>query len=272
MIAILEPPRELEMPGGAEVLFSIFGGLLLVFCLAVGFTNVRKDRDWLLLLFLLGGALASLLEPAIDVLGLMYIHEEGATQAFAFLDRAMPIFVPISYAGYIGGCAYLSYRYLKNGITVERVMKQWALFVLFNIAFETPAVLLDVYTYYGPQPLSPWGFPFWYAFINPVGSIVAGAMFVHLEKRIDRGPRTALAPLLVPITHGSAYASAALPMWITLNEPDIAHGWRYVAAAGTLALVLTVLYLFATLLRYEPDDNDVDVDVNHLARHDPVNA
>lgn len=246
-LALLEPPRDLVMPSGAELLFTLFGGALLLFALAVGIQHVRRDNDWILLLLLAGGALASLFEPAIDVLGMMYIHEQGATQAFEFLDRAMPVFVPTSYAAYIGGCTYLSYRYLRNGITFQRVVAQWAVFVLANIAFETPAVLLDVYTYYGPQPLSPWGFPFWYGFINPVSSIVAGAGLLHLERRLDRRATYLVAPLLVPMAHGSAYASAALPMWIALNEPGLAHGWRYFAAGITLALVMVVLFLTSTI-------------------------
>lgn len=248
IIAITDPPRELEMPGSAELLFSIFGGLLLLGCITIGVKRLREVRDSSMLLLLLGGALASLLEPAIDVFGLMYIHEEGATRAFSFLDRSMPWFVVTSYAGYIGGCTWWAYRYLSNGITVERILKQWGIFVLANIAFETPAVLLDVYTYFGPQPLSPWGFPFWFGFINPVSSLVGGAILVHLDRRRITGvARHALTPLLVPFAHGSAYACAALPMWITLNEPDLAHAWRYVASAVTLGLVLTVLYLTATL-------------------------
>lgn len=249
--ALLEPPRNLEMPGTAELLFSVFGGALLIFCIVVGVKRVRERQEWYMLLLLVGGALASLLEPAIDVLGMMYIHEEGATQAFNFLERGMPIFVPVAYAGYIGGCAYVAYRYLRNGISFQRVASQWALFVVFNIAFETPAVLLDVYTYYGPQPLSPWGFPFWYAFINPVSSLVAGAILVHLEQRVDRRTTYVLTPLVLPFAHGSAYACAALPMWATLNDADLAHGWRYVGSLLTLSLVMTLLFLVSTLLRTE---------------------
>lgn len=247
--AVPAAPRQLAMPDDAETIFGVLAAVLLVVALVFGIRLLITRRDPLLLLCLLGGAFCSLVEPFIGVLGLMYIPQEDASVAFTFFDRGMPWFVVTSYAGYIGGLAYLAYRWFEQGgITPKRVLQIWIVFAVANVAFETPAVVLDAYSYYGQQPLNPWGFPLWWAFVNPLTSIIAGALLFRLRDPLARHRALFVVPLLVPLGAGSANGTTAPPMWLTLNDDGLAHVWTWVASGMTLALALLVVWMLGTLL------------------------
>lgn len=242
------PPKDLTMPAGAETLFLIMAGVLLAVAVAVGIRRLISHRDPLLLYLLLGGAITSLFEPIVDILGLMYIPEKGADTVFTFFNRGQPLFVVIAYAGYIGGLAYVAYRYLQRGATPMRVLGLWGVFAVANIGFETPAVLLHVYTYYGNQPLDPWGFPLWWAFVNPLTSIIAGALVVRLHPPLKQRNALWAATLLVPMACGISNGATAAPMWLTLNGTDLPGYATWIASGITLGLALFVAWIIGTLL------------------------
>lgn len=242
------PPHDLTMPAGAETAFLIMAGLLLAVAVAVGVRRLISHRDPLLLYLLGGGAITSLFEPIVDILGLMYIPEKGADTVFRFFDRGMPLFVVIAYAGYIGGLAYVAYRYLQRGVTPIRVLGVWGVFAVANIGFETPAVLLHVYSYYGNQPLDPWGFPLWWAFVNPLTSIIAGALLVLLQQPLKQRNALWAAILLVPMACGISNGVTAPPMWLALNNSDLPGYATWFASAITLGLALFVVWIIGTVL------------------------
>jgi hypothetical protein len=246
---VSQPPQNLIMPAGAQSAFLIMAGVLLAVGLAVGIRHLVSRRDPVLLYLLLGGAIASLFEPIVDILGLMYIPEKGAATVFSFFDRGMPLFVVVAYAGYIGGLAYIAYHYLQRGITPIRVLRIWGVFLVANIGFETPAVLLNVYSYYGNQPLNLWGFPLWWAFVNPLTSIVAGALLVHLHQPLKQRNALLAVPLLVPMACGMSNGAAAAPVWLSLNG-DLPGFVPWIAAAVTLGLALFVVWIIGTALAY----------------------
>lgn len=244
-----QPNTDLTMPATAQTLFLALAGVLLAVGLVIGIRNLIRDRDPVLLYCLLGGAFASLLEPFVGLLGLMYIPQKGADVVFTFFGRGMPLFVPIAYAGYIGGLAYVAYRYFQGGISATRILRIWAVFVVANIGFETPAVLLHVYSYYGNQPLNPWGFPLWWGFVNSLTSIVAAVVLVHLYQPLRQRNALVATALLVPMAWGISNGSTAPPMWLALNS-DLPGYVPWIASGITLGLALFVVWILGTLLAH----------------------
>lgn len=236
-------PTSLEMPQTAEVLFLALSLVLLVGVIVYGVIEATRDHDATLLLCALGGAAAALFEPVVGYLGLMYLPEKGAMGTFTFVDRTMPLFVITAYAGYIGGLTYVCYRQFKRGLTVKGVYILWAVLAAANVAFETPAVLLDVYRYYGHQPLNPWGFPLWWSFVNPLTSMIAAAVIYNFDAELTGVRRGLIVPLTFAAA-GAANGASAAPMWLTLNS-DLDHVWTTVAAVITLSLAVGVVYVIA---------------------------
>lgn len=247
------PPTEMVMPQTAQWLFTVIAGVLVLVELVIGILHVARGQGPLLLLCMLGGALASLFEPVVDALGMMFIPMTGAFGVFTFFGRGMPMFVPIAYSGYIGGLTYLAYRQLNRDSRGWAMQRLWAIFVVLNVAFETPAVLLHVYVYYGRQPLNFWGFPIWWSFVNSVSCILAGAVLTRLWPRLS-GPRRLLALLVVPVSVGMANGGTAAPVWVALHQPDLAIAWTWIAALVTMALALLVIWTIASLIQPVPVD------------------
>lgn len=237
------PPTYLIMPAGAESTMLVTVSLLLAVAVAIGICLLVRDRDPLFLYCLVGGALATFVEPVVDVLGLIYFPEKGTSAAFTLFGRGMPLFAVISYAATIGTFAYLAYRYLERGITPARLMVAWATIAIFNTLGETPAVHLNLYRYYGHQPLDPWGFPLWIAFVDPLPAILAGALLVKLRKPLEERGALWAAAVLVPMAFAMGIGTTAWPMWLALNSANLPVAAPSIAAGITLGLALFLVWI-----------------------------
>jgi hypothetical protein len=248
--AVPQPPTSEVMPEGPQAIFLVLSAALVAVALAYAARRWRSHREVLLPLFLVGGAGASLYEPVVGTLGHMYIPREGAWVAFTFLDRAQPWFVPLAYAGYVGVFAYVAYRVAAEGTHPRRLYYLYGIGVLAITAFETPAVLMDVYFYYGDQPLNLWGLPLWWTFVNPLSAISIGVV-VHLLRQSGRARSGAAQLVVAPLMFvgpGISNGVTALPMWLVLNDDSLGSFWQYVAAATTLGLALMVLWIASAAL------------------------
>ena len=235
--AVPQPPTDLQMPD-AEIAFTIFGAVPLVVVLALAVRHIVRGEGPLLLFCLIGGAAASLFEPFVDVMGLVYLTENGSIGTFELLGRTMPLFVPVIYPWYIGGLAYLTCRRFEQGITTRGVFALWGVFVLVNFALEAPGLLTDVYTYYGRQPFDIWGHPLWWGAANAFTALAAGALVFGLRRLVPGGWRLAGAIPLIFVSEGLSNAGAGWPMYATLNDDGLSYAWTYAASFVTVGLIL----------------------------------
>lgn len=237
LAAVPQPPTGLHMPD-AEIAFTIFGAVPLVVLLVLAIRQMRAGEAPLLLFCMAGGLCASLFEPFVDVMGLVYLTEHGAHGTFTLLGRTMPLFVPIMYPWYIGGLAYLTCRRFEAGIGARGVFGLFGAFVLVNFALEAPGLLTDVYTYYGRQPFNVWGHPLWWGFENAFTALSAGTMVYGLRRLGARGVQLAGAIPLIFVAEGLSNAGTGWPMYATLNDGSLSYAWTYAAALVTVGLVL----------------------------------
>lgn len=247
LAAIPQPPTELVMPKTAETIFNVFIFIPLGIALALGVRHLVRGRGPLLLLCLAGGACAALFEPIVDVLGLVYLKEEGALGTFTILDRTMPLYICFVYPWYVGGLGYLAYRLFQRGITTAGLFSLWALDFVVDIFLESPGILAGTYLYYGQQPFDFWGFPLWWGFVNPVMPMVAGALIYKLKPHLTGWRIVGVVPL-IPMADGIANAATAWPMWIALNQTDVSYAWTYLAAFVTLGLALYAVWIISLVV------------------------
>ena len=245
---MIEPPRHLQVSATAPTVFLIGTAALALAAVAVGARRWRRDGDPTLLMLVLGGAVASLYEPVIDVLGHVYFVEDGVPTLYTAMDRGMPFFVPFAYAGYLGITAAIALRAFERGVTRRQVFAIWAAFAAVIIAFETGPIVADVYVYYGHQPLDLWGYPLWWAAVNPLTSMSAAAV-VHLVRR-HRGsaPSPAITFAAMAVAPGISNGVTSLPMWYALYDGETSAGIKYLAAAVTIGLSLAAVRLIADLV------------------------
>jgi len=245
LAAIPQPPVHLAMPKTAETVFNVFIFVPLGAALALAVRQIVRGKGPVLLYCLAGGALAACFEPVVDVLGMCYLKEKDAIGTFTVLGRTVPLYICFVYPWYVGGLGYLAYRLFARGVTVRDLYVLWALDCVVDIALETPGILAGTYLYYGNQPFDIWGFPLWWAFVNPVMPMLAGALIYKLKPHLGTGWRLLGIVPLIPAADGMANAAAAWPMWISLNQTDVSYVWTYLAAIVTLGLSLFAVWIIS---------------------------
>lgn len=251
LAAVPSPPTGIEMPQTAELVFTIGGAVPLVAVLFLAIRHLRTGEGPLLAFCLLGGLAASLFEPFVDVMGMVYLTENGSIGTFTLLGRTMPLFVPVIYPWYIGGFAYLTCRRFSAGITTKGVFRLFGIFVLTNYALEAPGLLTDVYNYYGNQPFNIWGHPLWWGFANAFTALAAGAMVYGLRPFLGRGWGLAGVVPLIFVSEGLSNAGTGWPMYVTLGG-DMSYWATYTSALITVGLILFLVWVISCVATYRP--------------------
>jgi hypothetical protein len=241
--AIPQPPFHAAMPKTAEWLFTAFLFALTAIAVAIAVRQVAKGKGPLLLYCIAGGAIGALFEPIVDVLGQCFLKSHGAIGTYTYLHRTIPLFLLFAYPWYNGGLAYLYYRLIERGATMRTLFALWAVTGIADVFEETPGILAHTYLYYGKQPFDIWGFPLWWAFVNPLMPLLAGALIYRLAPRLQGGLKQLGVILLIPMAGAIANAATATPTWITLNLTHPSYVWTYVGGVVTLGLSLYLVWI-----------------------------
>jgi hypothetical protein len=253
LAVIPQPPVHDAMPQTAETVFNIFIFIPLGIALVIALRHLLKgpaaNGGPLLLYCIIGGAFACLFEPIVDVLGLVYLKEVDATGTFTVLGRTMPLYICFVYPWYVGGMGYLASRLFRRGITMKQLFLLWAAVGFVDVFLELPGIIAHTYLYYGHQPFDVFGFPLWWAFVNPVMPMIAGALIYRLQPFLGSSPWRLLAVIpLIPMADGLANGAAGWPMWVALNQSDVSYVWTYLAALVTLALSLYCVWIIGLVV------------------------
>jgi hypothetical protein len=254
--SIPQPPVHEQMPHVAETVFNVFIFIPLGIALAIAIRHLIKGKGPVLLYCIAGGALAATMEPVVDVLGLVYLKELGAHGTFTILDRTMPLYICFVYPWYVGGMGFLAYRLFQRGITMKGLFQLWALDAVVDVFLELPGIRAQTYLYYGHQPFNFFGFPLWWAFVNPVMPMVAGALIFTIRPHLGTSWWRLLAVVpLIPMADGLANGAIAWPTWIALNQTDVSYVWTYLAALVTLGLALYAVWIVGLAVARPPAES-----------------
>ena len=236
-------PYDAVMPKTAETVFNVFIFIPLGIALALAFRKLVKGQGPLPLYCIIGGALAACFEPVVDVLGLVYLKEQGALGTFTILGRTMPLYICFVYPWYVGGLGYLAHKLFKRGVTMRDLFLLWAIDFVIDVVLESPGILAGTYLYYGHQPFNIWGFPLWWGFVNPVMPMVAGALIFHIRPHLNTPWKLLAVIACIPMADGIANGATAWPMWAALNQADVSYLWTYLASFATLGLALFSVWI-----------------------------
>lgn len=242
-VGVIQAPRQLQAADPEGVIYTVF--LAALFVGVVGwliFEAVRR-RSALPILLLVGGAVTSLQEPMLDVLGLVWWPENLPGPAFTIFDRPMPYLVPIGYTFYVAGGAYVVYRLIAGGTSARKLFKVALALEAADIFFEMPWLSLGVYEYYGSQPFEVFEFPLWWAPVNGTAPFLAGLVLYVLLPRLE-GWRIALAAAVPPLCWAGVYGASAWPTFAALNA-DVPEVVEWVAATVTMVIATAITWLIA---------------------------
>lgn len=242
-----QPPVNFEASSFQDV-FSIAQFVVCGAMFLFAFRELARGKGPVFLCCLIGGGIAVVWEPIVDVLGQCWLPSRGQHWiAFTILGRHVPLMMPFVYSWFVGGQGYLFYRIFERGIDRRRLFGLWGLVFLVNIALETPGVTTNVYTYYGHQPMNIWGFPLWWGIVNPLMPMIAGAVIYKLKPRLGTLPLMAAVVMLIPMADGVANAAVAWPVIVALNT-HVGYVGSWIASFITLGLGGFVVWMLSLLV------------------------
>jgi hypothetical protein len=238
-------PTGMSAAHGSSVFFLVLCSV--IFAAFFGWCVVRavRTRQPIALFLLLGGLIATLVEPMLDNLGLLWFDRNNVGIAFHLFGRYMPTYVVLGYGFFFGGMAFVAYDGLRRGHGVSFLWKLYAVGWVFDMAIESGGSLAHLYKYYGTQPFNIWGVPLWWMFINPALCVAVGVVCYRLGDRMA-GMRSVLAVPLLPLMYGGIYGGACWPIFVALHSTRNL-GWLYIAGIASDAFALMVVWL-ATLM------------------------
>src|SRR5579859_4627115 len=159
-------PVEMVMPQAPQLWMNILNWGLVAVVLVVALNHWRKRGSAIGIWLVLGGALTTLNEPIVDVLGKCWFPAIGSQVLLKAWGVSIPIYMVPVYAWYVGGQAFLAYHLYEKGLSRRGLFGLYAAFAVVNMFLEIPGLNLPVpmYSYYGNQPLLLFRFPLWWIF------------------------------------------------------------------------------------------------------------
>ncbi|MBA3034858.1 MAG: hypothetical protein FP814_00020 [Desulfobacterium sp.] len=224
------------------------GMIFLIACIIIvvalllwwAFSDERK-RGPVLPLILLGAAISSfLIEPVFDNTLLYWFPTENPLSVYSAYGRTIPWFIPIGYAWFIGGAAYLLQRRFERGISVKQAMSYFFALVFIDWFAVSVCEWLDLSAFYGNQPFHFFGSPLWFSFADATGGFVLGAALYALLPHLS-GARKLLLLFLPTFIYGGVLGSTTAPVAQALNS-----GWSETITClyGAITIGLCCLLVF----------------------------
>ncbi|MUL65924.1 hypothetical protein BOO86_15720 [Mycobacterium sp. CBMA 234] len=196
-LGMMAPPLDTPTPATAQLVVTAITGTLVLGALTYALMYWRRRGTPLYLFILLGGALAVLNEPALDLVSQIWFPRGGWT-VFEAYGRPMPVWALLSYTTFFGTQTFAVLELLKRGITRSRFWMGMAGVWLFNIALEVPVLRTELYFYFGYQPLRILDFPAVWLVLNSIGVALAVVIFQRFGDFFT-GRRMLLAATVPPI-------------------------------------------------------------------------
>jgi len=235
-----QAPVNMVMPAQANHLVLVINGVLLLAVAALMLRDGWKTRSFLPVFCLLGGAIASLMEPLFDVMICVWYPQYGQTPLYRFFNISVPYWLLPAYMWTISGQGYLMYRKFQSGISMNQLWLWYLFFYAVDLFLEGPGLMLHIYDYYGPQPMKIFGLPLWMAATNAVMFVLVGAAYRAVQE-VLRGPRIWIATALVPVVVGASQISAGWPVWLAFHS---GQGVAFTTAASFVTIGISVMITY----------------------------
>jgi hypothetical protein len=231
-------PTGMVMPHDAQIVYTaIWGAIVLAFAV-YGLVRIARHRDPLLLVLLLGGAVAYFNEPIDDLVGLVW-HPRPGQWVLLRTFGPVPVWGVFVYMALFGGIAYLMVRAFERGVSERQVWSWIALFWVADIAVEVPAIASGMYKYFGHPPLQVAGLPLYWFAIN-IGGPLETAVLVLIARRWFSGWRVLLLVPIPMFLDAACSVGMGWPIFSALHAQS-SMPVKYLAAFATIGMALTAL-------------------------------
>jgi hypothetical protein len=198
-----------------------------------------------LCLCLIGGAVASLVEPLWDQMGRLFIYEHGVGAGYVTVaERVLPYWLIAPYSIFVGGTAYLVYRIARDERPRIYFYGAVGATIALNLLFEIPLTHARLYVYFGEQAFSPTGFPAAWAFMN-LGGVLSGLALAKAPQ-VFSGVGSVLITPLVTMSFVAWEMGVGWPVYV-VNSSTTAAGPVYLAASAAISTSIALIYIIGRI-------------------------
>lgn len=239
------PPVDMALtPHDDRVGYWLMGicALITLAALRLAVREWKRTGKPILLLMVLGGALANLAEPFVDLLGACWHPIIGQNTLFEYMGRPMPLWLLFPYIAYFGAQAMTAHYVFSRGAST-RTMWLWFLIpVTADIILEECLLSLSdgLYTYYGNQPLLFHVFPIWWAAVNTMGIYVSAVVMTVIAPHLH-GWRLAFVPFCTVLCYGAMAGLVGFPSVVVINS-ELPVWVTQLGGIATFALAALVVH------------------------------
>jgi hypothetical protein len=227
-----------------QAVFTLAMVLATVAVAAFAYRYWRTTGSPIALLCMVGGLACAPIEVIVDVVGLIWYPREGQWRAYESFGRPIPVLVVFGYVWFMGGLMAIVESRVSGGATHREIWRLYGWLIALNVVIETFGTRMEIYHYYGHQPLTFFGFPLWWAVVNTAVATVGGILIAALRPHLS-GPRILAVIAVVPMVDAGVNASTAWPTWVMLNTNLSA--WA-IQPAGVATVGLCALLVWMTTL------------------------
>jgi hypothetical protein len=221
----------------AQTIATIVTALIAIGMVSWTLLLCRRERIWWPLLILVGGTMTCYLEPLYDHLYGLWFNAQGQWNAFVTYGIHIPVWLPMIYIAYYGGCTMLFWYRMHNGATMRHIALHFALSAaLAGIAEQFYITVTGLYIYQDHQPFYFLGYPWFVAIVNGVPPMLSGIILYRL----------------VPILTGWSRWILLFVVPFSFAANSFGSGWLYLAYRHSTPdpsmLVISLLAILTTIL------------------------
>ena len=230
------PPYGMQMGHTGQLLFTLILIAPMTAFVVYALHRGWRRRDWLALIFFIGGALNIPSEAIVDVLGACWFPIHGQWTAITLLGRQLPVFLVVAYPWFIGGQGYIVYRMLDRGCSRADLWRWWCTVMVIDLVMvQIPGLSMHLYVYYGAgQPGDIAGLPLHWLWVDSAAPMLSGVIVYRLRPFLPGWRQLALIALIA-CNYGLAHTWLSWPVWMA-----IASGWStsvtWIATLASLGL------------------------------------
>ena len=201
------------------------------------------ETRWVNLMLLVAGGCSILCESMADSLLLIWHPTPGQWNAYHAFGHYVPVWVALVFYWSFGGQAIWLLHDLRAGVTRKKLWQLYWFFAFTDLLFELPPLWMNVYVYYGTQPLV-WppilALPMYLPFGNAMVPVAAAVATLMAERHLKAQQQPWL---IVPLALTAMFCGIVMYGWpvaLTLNGD--APMWL-IHSGGLLSIAISLLFM-----------------------------
>ena len=243
-------PLNLTMQTVATVVLWAATALIL----GIAVRRSLRERTAFPVIVVLAVAAGSIIEPMYDIAYHLLWYIPGQWTLFTSFDLPQPVWVMPAYVVVFAGPTLFLYPRLERGMRRADLFKYAALTAFTTALFETIAINLDLYTYYGEHPFRLFDYPLWISAMEAAQITGFAVLATAFKRRVQGQVRLLGLFVLYPAHFAFALLGAGFPCLIAINAPNPST-WL-IWGTGVLSIGFAVVSLWlVSLLNNAPADD-----------------